>query len=158
MSATVTINFTVGVDYQLGDYVKLCGNGGCGNIDWDNPLTDEIYDLFPNGAGIYGFGYAPWGNFRWGQCHSVRTAGWGNLLWGNFPWGHGTTIIEASYSIDDCGDYKFAFTCYDQLGNLHQGSPEETTLYIHIAPAAPTPLAKNSYNKTTDILILDVAA
>ena len=143
--------------YQPGDYAKLHGNGGSGNIDWNSPLINDIYELFPNRAGIYGWGHAPWGRFRWGHAHSARTPGWGYLPWGHFPWGHGTAVISAIHHVDSCGAYKFGFACYDKFGNVHQGSPEEATVYIHIAPPAPVGLKKNTYNKDTDIMVLDAA-
>jgi len=157
VSILITIDFVVPVGYQAGDYARLCTNGGSGDIDYDNPL-EAIYDLFPNGAGIYGWGHAPWGHFRWGHAHSMRTAGWGHLPWGRFPWGHGTAVITAQYRADCCGAYKFAFACYDTAGNVHAGTPEEVTVHVHIAPPAPVGLKLYSYNKTTDVLVLDVAA
>ena len=157
MSALITIEFVVPVGYQDGDYARLHGNGGSGDINWNNPVAEDVFDLFPDGAGIYGWGYAPWGHFRWGRAHCQRAAGWGYLPWGRFPWGHGTAVITATYQADGCGQYKFGFACYDQLGNLHEGTPEEAIVHIHIAPSAPTGLKKNSYNKETDILVLDAA-
>jgi hypothetical protein len=47
--------------------------------------------------------------------------------------------------------------CYDELGNLHEGSPEEITVHVHITPDAPDGLTKYSYNKTTDGLVLNAA-
>lgn len=157
MSANITIEFAVPIGYESGDYAKLHGNGGSGDIDWENPLSNATYDLFPNVVGIYGFGYAPWGHFRWGKAHSMRCPGWGNLPWGHFPWGHGTALVSALYKIDYCGDYKFGFACYDQAGNLHEGTPQEITVVVHIGPPAPSRLLKNSYDKETDILVLDAA-
>lgn len=63
-------------------------------------------------------------------------------------------MIQAGHEVGNCGDYKFAFACYDRLGNQHKGTPEEATAVVHIAP---TGLKKNSYNKDTDVLVLDVA-
>lgn len=157
MSILITIEFVVPLGYDQGDYARLHGNGGEGNIDWNVPLTKEIFDLFPRGAGIYGWGRAPWGHFRWGHAHSIQTPGWGHLPWGRFPWGYGTSIIQARRKVDSCGDYKFGFACYDRLGNLHEGTPEEAEVEVHIAPPAPTGLKKNSYNKDTDVLVLDAA-
>lgn len=155
MSAIITIQWSVPVVYDAGDYAMLCGNGGSGDIDWNNPLTNRRFELFPAGGGIYGWGHAPWGHHRWGHPHSMCTAGWGHLPWGHHPWGLGTAIIIAIYTVTVCGDYKFGFACYDKLGNLHEGTPEEASLEIHIAPPAPTGLSKNSYDKDTDILILN---
>jgi len=156
MSANVTVDFVVPVGYEPGDYAQLHSNGGDGDINWSSPVDETVYNLFPNGAGIYSWGHAPWGHFRWGHCHSMRTVGWGYLPWGNFPWGHGTAVVTALHEVTACGDYKFGFACYDQLGNLHSGDPEEAEVEIHVGPPAPTGLKKNSYNKTTDILVLDV--
>jgi len=155
--AVVTIKFVVGLGHCDGDYAMLHGSGGSGDIDWDNPLTQMKYELFPNGGGIFGWGHAPWGHFRWGHCHSKRCLGWGHLPWGHFPWGHGTNIIRAKVVVDVCGDYKFGFACYDKFGNKHEGSPEEIEVSIHLAPQPPTGLKKNSYNKETNVLILDAA-
>ena len=157
MPALVTIEFVVPVGYEADDYANLHGNGGSGLIDWNNPLDDAIYELFPRGAGVFGWGHAPWGNFRWGKAHSAGPLGWGHLPWGHFPWGLGTAIIIVTHEVTSCGAYKFGLACYDKLGNVHQGSPEEVTVNIHITPSAPTALTKNSYNKATDVLILNAA-
>ncbi len=157
MSAMVTLQFVVGIGYLLGDYALLHSNNADRDIDWNDPVDNTIYELFPNAAGIYGWGKAPWGHSRWGRTHSERTPGWGHLFWGNSPWGSGATIIAAVYEVTICGEYKFAFACYDQFGNLHEGTPEEAELQIHIAPEAPTGLKKVSYNKTTDVLVLEAA-
>ena len=157
MSAEVTIRLTVPAGYSNGDYARLCGNGGSGNIDYDNPLTREKIELFPNGAGIYGWYHTPWHKFPWYHGQSVNCPGWYNQSWYHFPWYHGTAEIEVKYTVESCGEYKFALKAFDSLGNPHVGTPEEESLPIHIAPAAPGGLKKNSYDKATDILILDVA-
>lgn len=157
MSALVTIEFVVPAGYREGDYARLHGNGGVGAIDWDSPLTEEVFGLFPNGAGLFGFSLAPFGHHRFGRSHSMRTAGFGRLPFGHSPFGHGTGVVTATHEVVDCGDYKFGLACYDELGNVHVGSPEEAALEIHLAPAAPTGLKKNSYDKETDVLVLDAA-
>jgi len=157
MSAIITVEFTVPVGYEQGDWAQLHSNDGDGDIDWENPISDEIFGLFPSGAGIYGWGHAPWGHFPWGYAYSMRTAGWGHLPWGHFPWGRGSAVISARHKVSDCGFYEFGFACYDQFGNAYSDSAEEISLDIHIAPPAPGGLKKNSYNKTTDVLVLDVA-
>ena len=155
MSGLVTVEYIVPVGYRQGDYAQLHGNGGDGDIDWNDPLTAEVYDLFGNGAGIFGFGFAPWGHFRWGRAHSTRSLGFGHLPWGRFPWGHGTGVVTATHQVDRCGDYMYGFACYDMLGNLHEGTPDEVTVNVHVTPDAPAGLKKVSYNKTTDVLVLD---
>ncbi len=158
MSAQVTITFAVPPGHLPGDYAKLFGNSGAGDIDYNTPLNNNIYELFPQGAGIYGYGHAPFGHFRYGKGHAMRTAGYGHLPFGHFPFGIGTTIIEATDIVDACGTYKYAFVCYDAAGNEDAGTPEEAEIEIHLAPPAPLfGLEKNSYNKTTDVLVLDVA-
>jgi len=117
MSAIITIRKVVGAGYAPGDYAQLHGNGGSGDIDWNTPVNNKIYELFPNGA----------------------------------------VVIKAQVQVDVCGAYKFGFAVYDKLGNAHQGTPDEVTVDVHIAPPAPTGLEFNSYNKTTNVLILDAA-
>lgn len=157
MSALIILEHTVPCGYETGDYAQLFGNSGSEDIDWAIPLSSQKLSLFPGGAGIYGFGHAPWGHFRWGHAHSMRTPGWGHMPWGHFPWGHGTATIKATHKISECGQHKFAFGCFDEVGNQHTGTPEEVTIIAHIAPDSPTGLKKNSYNKTTGILTLDAA-
>ena len=157
MSAKITIRFIVPAGYCDTDYAQLHGNGGSGEIDWETPVDNRDYGLFPNGAGIYGWGGAPWGHFRWGRGHAMQTAGFGFLPWGRFPWGHGAGRIEAAVTVHYCGDYKFALACYSGAGNIHEGTPEELEVTIHIAPPTPTGLTKTSYDKDTDVLVLAAA-
>ena len=50
MAALITINWTVPAEiYDVGDYVRLMGNKGAGEIDYDIPLAAGRYDLFPDG-------------------------------------------------------------------------------------------------------------
>ncbi len=137
-----------------GDYAVLFGNGGAGSIDWNTPMTGQKYDLFPNGAGIYGFGRAPFGHHRFGHGHAMRTAGFGHLPFGRHPFGHGAAVVAATDTVDSCGSYKYAFACYDAAGNQHEGAPDEVEVEVHIAPPAPAALTKTSYNKDTGVLTL----
>ena len=157
MSAKATIRFVVPIGYRAGDYAMLHGNGGSGDIDYDTPLTNEVFELFPNGAGIYGFGLAPFGMHRFGRPHTMRTAGFSQQPFGLAPFGLGTAVVEAAHEVYECGAYKFALVCYDKIGNIDEGDPEEVTLNIHIAPDPPTRLSKTSYDKTTGVLILSAA-
>ena len=152
----VTIQYVVPAGYTPDDYLLLHGNSGEGDIDWDTPLSSTRYPLFPGGAGIYGFGHAPFGRHRFGHGHSMRTPGFGHLPFGHHPFGHGTAIIIVKVEVNECGHYKFAFAAYDKAGNLHVGTPDEVVTYIHLPPDAPSRLKKNSYNKATDVLVLDV--
>jgi len=156
-SAVAAIKFVVPAGYAEGDYAILHGNGGSGDVDWDNPLSQAEYALFPNGAGLYGFGRAPFGHHRFGRGHSMRCAGFGHVPFGKGPFGHGTGIVDAVSEVSECGTYKYGLACYDSLGNAHEGVPEETELEVHIAPDAPTGLVKNSYDQEADVLILDAA-
>lgn len=154
-TAVVTIDLVVPSGYAPEDYAKLFANSGSGDIDWDNPANNRIYDLFPGGAGIYGFGRAPFGHFRFGHGHSMRAAGFGHLPFGKFPFGHGTGWIRITKELTDCGAYKYAFIAYDEHGNEHTGTPGEATISAHFAPDAPTGLKPVSYNKDTDVLVLE---
>jgi len=157
MKARVTILFVVPIGYLPGEYAKLHANDGEGNVDWKNPASRAKLDLVPRGAGIYGFGRAPFGRHRFGKAHSMRCAGFGHLPFGKNPFGHGTAVVSTRHTVPECGYWKFALACYDSAGNLHEGTPEEVSLSIHVPPPAPTGLKKNNYNKTTDVLTLDVA-
>ena len=125
MSARVTILWAVPAGYEPGDYAMLYGNGGDGDIDYDTPLTNEKYPLFPDNGGIFGFGMAPWGQFPWGMAWAARVPGFGQLPWGKFPWGLGTALLTIKYDVAVCGEYKFALKVFDKLGNPSSGTPEE---------------------------------
>jgi len=157
MSAKVTIIWAVPLGYKAGDYARLCGNSGEGDIDYDTPLTNESFDLFENGAGIYGWYAQPWYKFGWYHGYSSRCGGWYYQPWHKFPWYYGTHVVRAEYTVGECGNYRFALKLFDGLGNPHTGLPEELAAAIHIAPLIPAGLKKNSYNKDTDVLVLDVA-
>lgn len=157
MPALIEIKFCLPSGYREGDYAMLYSNGGEGEIDFDTPVIGDRFDLFPGRAGIFGFGHAPWGHFRWGYAHSMRTMGFGHLPWGHFPWGHGSIEVIAKVFVSACGDYKFAFGCFDAAGNFHEGTPAEVELEVHTAPDPPTGLKKGSYDKVTDVLTLEVA-
>jgi transposase-like protein len=75
----------------------------------------------------------------------------------NLSCSHGAMRICAEHKVVCCGAYKFGFACYDAAGNQHAGTPRQVTVDVHIAPEKPTGLKKNSYNKTTDVLVLDAA-
>lgn len=75
-----------------------------------------------------------------------------------FPDGRdGIEEIEIVLPIATCGEYKYALQVYDSLGNPNTGTPQELAANIHIATAAPTGLKKVSYDKDTDILVLEAA-
>ena len=154
--AMITVDFVVPVGCVPGDYAVLYGNGGSGDIDWDTPVSDQKYELFPNGGGIYGFGCAPFGSVPFGQAYSTRCPGFGNLPFGRGPFGYGSAWIKAKLKVTQCGDYKFGFELFDKAGNENEGTPGEVTTVVHIAPGAPLSLSKTSYNKSTGNLVLAV--
>jgi len=154
LKALLTITAVIGADHLPGDYAYLHSNGGAGEIDWDTPADPERIELFPGGAGIFGFGHAPFGHHRFGHAHSIDTIGFGHLPFGHFPFGHGATRITAELEVTTCGSYTCGFKCYDAAGNPHSGTPDEVTTVIHIAPDSPAGLKLNDYNKTTDVLTL----
>ena len=155
MSARITVSFVVPTGYLPDDYAVLhTDNASGGGIDWDTPATGRQLPLFPGGRGIHGFGHAPFGHFRWGHAYSDGPLGFGHLPFGHFPWGYGTAMIEDYFDVTECGDYVVAFACYDSLGNLHEGAPDEVTASVHVAPPPPTKLEFTSYNKATDTLVL----
>jgi len=63
-------------------------------------------------------------------------------------------LIEGTTAI---GYTDTAWIDTDADGNAHSGTPAEASLTVCIAPNRPTGLTLNSYNKTTDVLVLDVA-
>jgi len=156
MSAIITVQYTVGLNYRLGDYARLHGNSGSGEIDWDTPITGDKIDIFPDGAGIYGYGHYPYGHNPYGHAAALGVAGYGHYPYGHNPYGYGAVSITSKVPVTRCGDYKFGFKVYDAAGNAHTGTPGEVTAVVHIAPPAPRGLKLNSYDPDTDILTLDI--
>lgn len=157
MKALITISYLVADRFDPGDYAMLHGNGGSGDVDYNTPLTDQKIPLFPNGAGVYGFGRAPFGSFPSGRAFVTGVPGFGLCPFGLFPFGQGAATIFTKVTVTECGAYKFAFGCYDKLGNIHAGTPQEVTANVHLQPDPPTGLKKKSYDKSTDILTLEAA-
>lgn len=133
----ITLQFVVPAGFRKGDYAKLFWDAGGGTIDYNTPVDNRIYELFPAGAGIYGYGHAPWGHF---------------------PWGFGSAQITATHKVAECGTYKYAFKVYDSAGNPQSGDPQEISVTVDTAPAKPAGLKKQSYNKATDALTLEVVS
>jgi hypothetical protein len=156
MGEVIAVSFVVPLGARPGDTARLYSNGGGGDIDWDTPATGGVFDLFPGGAGNYGFGLAPFGLFRWGLPYSKNTLGFGLLPFGLSPWGLGAVLVRDTVEAEDCGDYKFAFGAFDPAGNWQEGTPGQGQIEVHIAPPAPFGLKKDTYNPDTDILILSV--
>jgi len=157
MKAMITVDFVVPLGYAPGDYAILHTSGGSGDIDWNSPASSARHELFPQGAGVYGFGHAPFGHHRFGCCHSMRTPGFGRLPFGRNPFGHGTSVVRVNYKVSTCGYYRLGLACYDAVGNLHDGDPGEAAVNVHVPPPSPAGLTKNSYNKATGVLTLDAA-
>ncbi len=158
MSAIITIEFVPGLAYIRGDYAHLHGNSGSGAVNWNAALDNAIYKLFAGGGGLMGFGCGSFGHHRFGYSDDSRSIGFGHLPFGRYPFGHGSAVIRATDRVDYCGAYIYGLAAYDECGNIHEGDPDEVTIYVHIPPPAPVGFLKNSYDKVTDILILDVAA
>jgi len=152
----VTITATVGLEYDPGDYAKLCWNGGSGDVDYDEPVDDTKIKLFGDNGGFYGFGEGPFGEYEFGDVYAPGVPGFGESPFGDYAFGYGSITISATKKISDCGDYKFGFAVYDSLGNLHSGVPGEVSLAVHVVPDKPKGLSKVSYDKNTDILVLGV--
>lgn len=158
-AAIVKISLAVPVGYNDGDTAKLHSNGGgipAGEMDWTNPVSDRQIPLFPGRAGIYGWRHAPWRKFPWRRGFSMRSAGWRHLPWRHFPWHYGTALLAITDRVTDCGDYQYAFAAYDKAGNLHEGTPDQAALSIHIPPDPPAGLKKATYDKSTGLLTLSV--
>ena len=153
----VTIRLAVPLGHRPGDYCLLHSNNGSGDVDFDSPHSTKHIPLMPNGAGNYGFGEGPFGMFPFGGPYQKNiTRGFGELPFGMFPFGIGTILIEENVHITDCGDWKFALVAYDKLGNVHEGTPNEVAVSVHVAPPKPQGLQKESYDKDTDVLVLSV--
>lgn len=156
--AIITIKFLATPDHRPGDYAQLYSNGGDGDIDWNTPVSSRRHPLYPGDAGQYGFGRTPFGRtpFGHGQAIGVNT-GFGHGPFGRTPFGHGATVVTATHAVTACGMYKYGIKTFDAAGNENEGTPAEETLSVHVTPPRATPLKPLSYDKATDILILEVA-
>jgi hypothetical protein len=155
MSAKITVIFPVRPGYSQGDYAMLYTNGGIGNVDYSEPIDDTAYELFPDGAGIFGYGFGAYGHFPYGRGDVRKTDGYGHLPYGYTPYGFAGVFIPAETIVESCGEYRFGFKVYDSVGNLQIGNQHDAVISVHIAPPQPTGLKKNNYNKDTHILVLN---
>jgi len=157
MSATVTIDFLAPADAAPGDYAQLFSNGGDGAIDYDTPADAMRYDLAPNGARTLGFGEGPYGLMPFGDAVAAGLLGYGEGPYGVMPFGGGCLTVRIEHRVDRCGAYRCAVRTFDALGNPQPDPCEELPLPIHIAPPAPTARpTKVSYNRATDVLVLNI--
>jgi len=154
--AKATIKWPVPAGYKPGDYAVLCANDGLGGaVDFNNQIS--THDLFRRGAGIYSVYRTPCYTTRCYKPSAQRTGGPYSTPCYKGCCGHTPNVIETTVDIAECGSWKYAFAVYDSLGNIYEGTAEEVAIEVHIEPDKPTGLKKVSYNKTTDILILEAA-
>jgi len=155
--ANITIRFAVGMGHRPGDYAQIFSNNGSGDVDYTVPFDARRIELMPNGAGWYGFGHGPFGHHPFGKPFGRNIhRGFGHLPFGHHPFGYGGVLIEETVSVTDCGAWTFALVAYDKLGNAHEGTPNTSTVTVHVAPPKAGPLVKDSYDPDTDILTLTV--
>ena len=153
----VTVKFAVPLGHLPGDYCVLHTNNGTGAIDWDTPFSTKQVPLFPCGSGNYGFGMAPFAMSPFAMPYGKNLRrGFGTCPFAMSPFGLGAVVITERVPVSDCGDWLFGVKCYDKLGNEHTGTPNTVAATVHVAPAVPAGLKKDSYDKATDILTLSV--
>ncbi|RKY05776.1 MAG: hypothetical protein DRP56_08610 [Planctomycetota bacterium] len=153
----VTVKFAVPLGHLPGDYCVLHANNGAGAIDWDTPFSTKQTPLFPGGSGNYGFGMAPFAMSPFAMPYGKNLRrGFATCPFAMSPFGLGAVVITERVPVSDCGDWIFGVKCYDKLGNEHTGTPNTVAAPVHVAPAVPAGLKKDSYDKATDILTLSV--
>ena len=125
--------------YALGDYAHVCGDGGSGTIDYDNPLTDEPIELWPEPLRRWGFGTDAFGRGDFGYS-SNAAPGLGAGGFGFGPFGCDAELIRwRSEPLED-GQYLFAVRLFDRCGNADGGSILEKQIDIVGVPSQPTSL------------------
>ena len=152
-SAMISVSFWV-TNFAQGDYARVFWNAGNGAIDWDTPMDNRKYDLYPDDAGKHGFGHGNFGHHPFGHAHYRGVPGFGRLPFGKHPFGHGAVKITAIKKVFDPGYYLFGFNSYDSKGNKTSGTPEEIGQVVCLKPPTPSRLKKVSYNYSTKVLSL----
>jgi len=120
------------VEYAVGDYAYLHGNGGAGAVNYTAPLSRGRIDLYPG----------------------RQVMGWCRMPWCAVPWCGGGSYLNVVYAAATPGNWRLALAAWDQAGNAHVGTPAEAALFVSLTPAPPPALNLVSYDPDSDELVL----
>jgi len=154
-SGRVRITFLRGQDLPIGSVGQVYFDNGTGEIDYDNPLNDLPFRIWPVWQDKAGFGMSKFGFSDFGY-DSAAAVGFGRGCFGHGQFGLDADALEWLSEPIEAGVYKFAIILIDKAGNKSSGS--ETT-EVTVTPAArpAEQLSIFSFDKETNELILNIS-
>jgi len=151
----VRISMLRSQDLPPGATAKIYFDGGTGEIDYENPLTDTPVNLWSAWQDKSGFGMSRFGVSDFGY-DSAAAVGFGRGSFGNGKFGLDADTIEWTSPPMETGVYKFAVVVIDEKDN--QSSVSETAT-VTVTPAARPAerLEIASFDKQANELVLKIA-
>jgi hypothetical protein len=151
----VKISLLRGQDLPIGAAAEVFFDSGTGEIDYDNPLTEEPIRVWPSWQDKCGFGLGSFGPGDFGY-ESAAAVGLGRGTFGRGQFGLDADVIEWVSGLLEAGIYKFGVRATDGAGN-ESGSAE--TGQITVTPAAKPAehLSISSFDKQTNHLVLSIS-
>ena len=145
----VELGWMRGMQLPFGGKAEVYSDGGCGEIDYESPVTQEGILLWPSWQDKAGFGIGRFGvgDFGFEGC---ATVGLGLGMFGKGEFGFDADEICWISGELEAGQYKFAVETTDQSGRVCS-SPVESEQVVLIRAAQPgKSLEIDSYDKGID--------
>ena len=137
-----------------GSKVQIFSNGGAGEIDYNNPLSDLI-PVWPVWQDKAGFGMSRFGLSDFGY-DSAASVGFGKGYFGQCEFGLDTDSFNWVSAQLQSGVYKFGIKVTDEAGN-ESSSTESSEIAVTPAATPAEELEISSFNKDTNQLVLSIA-
>jgi len=137
----------------LGSEARLFGNGGSGEINFEEILDRQVVWLEPTekwGWGLDAFGQ---GDFGYSGTGAV---GWGRGSFGNGEFGFDAELLSFESDELAAGRYRFAVRLADESGNMDEGEILEVEMNIDPLPVGPG-LSIDRYDDQTEGLVLNIS-
>jgi len=135
----------------LGSKVAIFGDGGTGEMDYENPLA--IREVWEGETEKWGWGLDEFGQGDFGYS-GTGSIGWGRGAMGRGEFGFDAEMQEFESETLTEGIYKFGIRTTDRLGNLAEEG-DEVTVWVDPLPGEPQ-VSIESYDEQDDKLILRV--
>jgi len=133
---------------------QIYSDGGCGEIDYDNPVSKEDIQLWPSWQDKVGFGLSWFGEGDFGYEGSAAV-GFGRGLFGEGEFGFDADEVGWESCELETGKHKYAVKVTDRFGQ--ESDAQETGQITVIRRAIPVEgLEVGSYDKAEDRLVLSV--
>ena len=152
-NGTVTITMLRSQSLPADAKVQIFSNGGAGEIDYDNPLSDLI-PVWPVWQDKAGLGMSRFGLSDFGY-DSVAAVGFGKGYFGQCEFGLDNDSFNWESAPLGTGVYKFGIKVTDRFGN-ESSSTESSDITVTPAATPASELDISSFDKDTNQLVLSI--